>query len=283
MIFHYETNQERYAESQPCEMWRPKRQVNTWQWTRPCNNVWFGKPAGLSVPACREVGPNLLQGVWITLFSVSVCQRRNLNGPYIGDASLCACINTRRTQVEQCVAQRWFLKPHACARGSEQIKEPEKLAGRRWKRAKHCREVQAENGWWIWTFFLLNITIHVTVSAFLGKKKKKKGWVGKRWHHKEIRRGAVLDLCCVTLGHVLPDSLKAERCVYLKCLYGCEIYCCVLKRVQCVLSRHKTESECNSWPTHHNIDSNQAAAPSLSTQSVWQAAAVSRYATGLQG
>lgn len=153
MVFHYKTHQEWQVKSQPCETWRPKWDVNTWQRTRPCSRVWFGKPADLSVPARREVGLHLLQGVWISLFSESVCQRRNLNGPCEGDASLFACINTQLTQVEQCVVQRWFLKTQGCARGSEQIKDPEKLAEHRWRRErKPCREVQAGNGWWIWIF-----------------------------------------------------------------------------------------------------------------------------------
>lgn len=41
-----------------------------------------------------------------------------------------------------------------------------------------------------------------------------------------------MTLGCVTQpSNVLPDPLKAKYCVYLKCLYGCKIYCCVLKCV----------------------------------------------------
>lgn len=131
---------------------------------------------------------------------------------------------------------------------------------------------------------------------------EKWGWVGKWWHHKETRRGSVLDfdalpvtkrkmtLCCATLSHVLPDSLQAEWCVYLKCLYGYKIHCCVLKCVQCVLSS-VTKQRLSATPGQHTIIftltrqqmQDLSIAPSLSTQSVRQAAELSQHATGLQG
>lgn len=126
---------------------------------------------------------------------------------------------------------------------------------------------------------------------------EKWGWV--REHHKETQRGSALDcdalpvtkrkvtLCCMTLTHVLP---AAEWCVYPKCLYGCKIYCCVLECVQCVLSS-VTKQSLSATPGQHTIIftltrqqmQHLCTAPSLSTQSVRQAAEMSQHATGLPG
>lgn len=84
-------------------------------------------------------------------------------------------------------------------------------------------------------------------------------------------------LCSIIqLSQVLPDSLLV--CVYLKCLYGCKIYCCVLKGVQLVLSSvtKQSPSATPGQPTIIFTLTRQqmqclSMAPSLSIQSVRQA------------
>lgn len=82
-----------------------------------------------------------------------------------------------------------------------------------------------------------------------------------------------MTLCCVMRpSKLLPDSAKAKRRVYLRCLYGCKIYCCVLKCVQLGLCLSAT-------PGQHTIIFTLtrqqmqplAEAPSLGIQSVRQA------------
>lgn len=71
----------------------------------------------------------------------------------------------------------------------------------------------------------------VTDSAFL-KKMRMGGEVMTSWRDALPATERTMTFGCITqLSNVLPDSLKAKYCVYLKCLYGCKIYCCVLKCV----------------------------------------------------
>lgn len=110
---------------------------------------------------------------------------------------------------------------------------------------------------------------------------EKWGWVGKRWHHKVTRRGSLQDsdappvtkremtLCCITLSHVFPELFKSGMvCISEVSSWLLNILLCAQVCPMCPFLCDKTEAECNSRSTHHNIYSNQAAnaAPLHSSQ-----------------